>query len=474
MNTSIQILCSFCILLFCGLTSCGQTSQPGHIDQSKQAMKGAGKTGKQRLMIAVVNQTPNIEDSLGGRFDAALNLIAQELPDRFELVTLEQRNDAIRELEADDQEPTAAKIADKLDVDRLLFLQAGRLENMFRVGLIMTQAPDYIKSQNGTGYALIRYRREETGQRIYDTALLEALQRALADATGDSTMFAQAKELAPVRPAPPVVIGGIQFESKNVRPVWSLYEDKVTVSYEMILQIFDVLKDNPNYVAYDLDSRDTMYAMRNLYMVENYRLPSPQEMSMLERFEVHHLVSGIFERTSKDEAVLTLQLGQLNRGMYTTLGTQKISIREDSREKLMEAVRLQRIARNGSARVSYTQQGFTMEVFLCRGFSGQIYRINVSDEAPMHMLMPVMANAVGLYTRHEERLGVYNLTRDIGYGDNDTLSSRKTQEGDLLIIADGGACHKRSDGHWEGMGHEDEEHAHDDEHEHSHDYEIVY
>lgn len=115
-----------------------------------------------------------------------------------------------------------------------------------------------------------------------------------------------------------------------------------------------------------------------------------------------------------------------------------------------------------------------MEVFLCRGFSGQIYRINVSDEAPMHMLMPVMANAVGLYTRHEERLGVYNLTRDVGYGDNDTLSSRKTEDGDLLIIADGGACHKRTDGHWEGMGHEDEEHTHDDEHEHSHDYEIVY
>lgn len=119
-----------------------------------------------------------------------------------------------------------------------------------------------------------------------------------------------------------------------------------------------------------------------------------------------------------------------------------------------------------------------MEVFLCRGFSGQIYRVNVSNEAPMHLLMPVMANAVGLYTRHEDRLGVYNLTRDVGYGDNDTLAARGTQEGDLLIIADGGACHKRSDGHWEGMGHDDEEHGHEEhgheEHEHKPDFEIVY
>lgn len=108
-----------------------------------------------------------------------------------------------------------------------------------------------------------------------------------------------------------------------------------------------------------------------------------------------------------------------------------------------------------------------MEIFLCRGFSGQIFRLNTSEHIPMHQLMPVMANAVGLYTRNEERLGVYNLTQDFGYGDNDTLATRNTRSGDLLIIADGGACHKREDGHWEGMGH-------DDEHVHNHaEYELV-
>lgn len=338
MNTSVRLFCSLFLLLFCGLSSCGQTSRPGNIDQTKQARQQQDKRGKLRLMIAVVNQSKNIEDSLAGRFDAALNLIAKELPDRFELVTLQQRNDAILELEAQDQEPTAAKIADKLDVDRLLFLQAARLENMFRVSIIMTKAPEYIKTENGIGYALIRYHREETGQRIYDTALLEALQRAIADAIEDSTLFAQAKSLAPVRPAPPVVISGIHFDNKSVRPAWGVFDDKVSVSYEMVLQIFNTIKDNPYYVAYDIDSRDSMYAMRNLYMVENYRLPSPLEMQMLEQFEVHHLISGIFERTSKDEAVLTLQLGTLNKGMYALISTQKISIREDSREKLMEAV----------------------------------------------------------------------------------------------------------------------------------------
>lgn len=339
MNTSMQLLCSLCMLLFCGLSSCGQTSHPGGVDQTKQAMQQQEKKEKLRLMIAVVNQGQNIEDSLAGRFDAALNLITKELPNRFELITLQQRNDAIRELEAQDQEPTAAKIADQLDVDRLLFIQAARLENMLRVAVTMTKSPDFIKSQDGVGYALIRYRKEGTGQRIYDTALLEALQRAIADAVEDSSLFAQTKELTPVWPAPPVVISGIQFDNKSTKPAWELFDDKVSISYEMVLQIFNAIKDNPRYVAYDIDSRDSMYALRNLYMVENYRLPSPLEMKMLEQFEVHHLISGTFVRTANNEAVLTLQLGTLNKGMYTVVTNQKTTIREDSREKLMEAVR---------------------------------------------------------------------------------------------------------------------------------------
>ena len=114
-----------------------------------------------------------------------------------------------------------------------------------------------------------------------------------------------------------------------------------------------------------------------------------------------------------------------------------------------------------------------MEVFLCRGFSGQIYRVNVDERLPMQTLTPVMANSIGLYTQHEDRLGVYNLTRDFGYGDSDTLTARGTQEGDLLIIADGGACHKRSDGHWEGVGHDDE-HDHSHDHDHPRDYELLH
>ncbi len=84
-----------------------------------------------------------------------------------------------------------------------------------------------------------------------------------------------------------------------------------------------------------------------------------------------------------------------------------------------------------------------MEVFVCRGYSGQIFRLNAAPSLPIFQLLPVMANSIGLYSSHEERLGVYNLTQDFEYRDSDTLTDRGTCNGDLLILADGGVCHKK-------------------------------
>lgn len=84
-----------------------------------------------------------------------------------------------------------------------------------------------------------------------------------------------------------------------------------------------------------------------------------------------------------------------------------------------------------------------MEVFVCRGYSGSIYRINADENLPLSMLIPVMAQSIGLYSSDVERLGIYNLTKDREYTDADTLEAVGAQDGDLLILADGGICHKK-------------------------------
>lgn len=88
-----------------------------------------------------------------------------------------------------------------------------------------------------------------------------------------------------------------------------------------------------------------------------------------------------------------------------------------------------------------TEEWF-MEVFVCKGYSGQIYRVNVNEHLPVHDVIPVIAESLGFYTSNEERVGMYNLTRDWEYFPQDSLLSRGTCSGDLIILADGGGCHK--------------------------------
>lgn len=337
-TTAYKYLRLFLAAIICCLVSCN-SSEADSSARTDNADKQAGTTASEplRIMIATVTQGPNIEDTLEGRCDAALNLIASELPGRFTLVSFSERNKAIQDIEAAGEEPTALRIAEKLKVDRLLFLKVMRLENMLRIGLKMTAAPAFQSSSDGIGYALVRYR-NAAGQRVYDTALLEALQRALADAVRDSSLFAQAKTVDPVRPAPTLVVSGIRFDDQKMKPDWNMFEDKVVTSYEMVLKVFETIKDSPRFVAYDIDSRDSMYAMRKLYMAENYQAPTGQEMGLLESFEVKYMISGSFVRRTPAVADLTLMLGKLERGNYTEVARRTTTITADSREQVLGAL----------------------------------------------------------------------------------------------------------------------------------------
>jgi len=83
-----------------------------------------------------------------------------------------------------------------------------------------------------------------------------------------------------------------------------------------------------------------------------------------------------------------------------------------------------------------------MEIFVCKGYSGQIYRVNVNEHLIIEEIIPVISESLGFYSSNEDRIGMYNLTRDWEYFPQDTLLSRGTTSGDLIILADGGGCHK--------------------------------
>ncbi len=84
-----------------------------------------------------------------------------------------------------------------------------------------------------------------------------------------------------------------------------------------------------------------------------------------------------------------------------------------------------------------------MEIFVCRGYSGNIHRITVNEYLPLVELLPVLARSIGYYSSNEENLGLYNMSKDFEYLVEQSLSSSKTDNGDLLLLADGAGCYKK-------------------------------
>ncbi|MCS6966419.1 MAG: hypothetical protein NZ473_06605 [Candidatus Kapabacteria bacterium] len=83
-----------------------------------------------------------------------------------------------------------------------------------------------------------------------------------------------------------------------------------------------------------------------------------------------------------------------------------------------------------------------VEVFVCRGFSGQIFRLQLPAEASVEQLLERLRQEFGMWAE-PEALGLYNLTQDFEYLRTDTLAQRGTQPSDLLLVAEGGTCLKR-------------------------------
>lgn len=65
-----------------------------------------------------------------------------------------------------------------------------------------------------------------------------------------------------------------------------------------------------------------------------------------------------------------------------------------------------------------------MEIFICRGYSGQIYRMNVNEHLLLNDIIPIIAEGIGFYTSNQDRIGMYNLSKDWEYLPQDSLISK--------------------------------------------------
>ncbi|OGU11880.1 MAG: hypothetical protein A2X61_10235 [Ignavibacteria bacterium GWB2_35_12] len=304
-------------------------------DSSVSTTSKEADTRKSELfMIADVKLGKEASDLTLSKVESAMAL-AGSLTERFHLVPFSMRDSIAQTIVDQNKAPTAAAIAEKLNVNKILFLNINRVENMLRVDISAVDADDFDEKTEGTGYALLHFIKEKDEQVLYDPSLLAAVQRAVAVCLKDSMMYASLDGKFNVIPAPTLIIGGIDFQDDEELYIWDLYSRMAVASYDMLETIFETAKDCRDFVIYDIATRDTIYKLFKLYFAENYRAPSKFEMEILGKFQVDYYITGTLKRV-KEGAELELGLYKIKDEKLYPVRFEKGILKEDDIYKLRE------------------------------------------------------------------------------------------------------------------------------------------
>lgn len=275
------------------------------------------------------------------KLEAALTL-ALEVTGRYHVVPVLVRDSVVVVLQQRGDTPTAQAVARQLGCGAVCFALAECFVHLLRVELAFRWAPEFTRESRGVGYALVRYARHDTRDLLYDPALLEATQRALAVALGDSGLYLGQEPPLRIVPAALMAVGSIAYEEAPELPPWQLFARKVVTSYEAVLEAIDTARHHPCYVVCDIDTRDSIYARAGFFEPENYNPPTPQELALLAQMEVQYFLAGWLRRVPEG-ARLRLELYRLRWSGGTVVpelvDAREASIAEDSSQVLRRTVR---------------------------------------------------------------------------------------------------------------------------------------
>ncbi|MCX7735487.1 MAG: hypothetical protein N2319_02125 [Candidatus Kapabacteria bacterium] len=289
------------------------------------------------VLLGNVELGPEVHDLEASKIEAGLHL-ACELSKKFRLIPITVRDSVINLMLEQKKDPTAENLAKELQADKVYFAVINRLHNMLRIDLTAFDTKASKKKYKGKGYANLRYREEKTNKIIYDPALLKAFQRAMADAENDSLLFGFLEDNLKVYPAASLIIGGIDFQEDKTLPSWKLYEKKVVTSFDATEIIFNEIKDHPKFAVYDNPSRDSLYSLFHMHIVENYRPPTSFEILALNAMEVDYYITGLLKRVNEG-ALLEIVLCKVNKKNLEVVKSEKEMIYEDSIEEFRAAVK---------------------------------------------------------------------------------------------------------------------------------------
>jgi len=246
------------------------------------------------------------------KVDAALN-IACIASGEYYLFPPEVKDSILIKLQSDRLDATALNAARMLNADYIAFPKVDIFKNIVRTEIALRGVNDTLFYGHGVGFEIVRWKKGEEELNIYDPALVGSAQRALAVALGDTMLYANAKNEYEVYPAKPLAICGLEFIDSRSLPSWSLFEDKEVVSFDIVETMFEAARFSKEYVVLDTDTRDAIYNLFNLYMIENYTQPTVTELDALNRLGVEAFIAGSIRRNS-DGAFLDIRLFHFESG----------------------------------------------------------------------------------------------------------------------------------------------------------------
>ena len=290
-----------------------------------------------RLMIANTNLAGDILNLNPYKFEQALNFISIINP-KFELIPTKVR-DSIANLQANDSNGrNIYEISKNVNADYIVFSRINAFKHLIRTDVNFVNSKNGNEILRGYGYSRASLINEDTGELIYDPAILESLQRAMAAAFKDSTMFVDTTLKMNIKPIPLLIIGGLFFVDDNVLQKWDLFDKKVVNSYDAIETIFETNKNSIDYLVIDTETRDSIYYINKMFVPENYTAPSQHELLALYKMDISYYLSGTFTRLPIG-ARLELTLYKFNNGVLELQNKESEIIAEDSLIKFKETIK---------------------------------------------------------------------------------------------------------------------------------------
>jgi len=249
---------------------------------------------KYRIYLANVIMGQGVDTSLlnANKVKPALHFITTQLTFKYELIPNNEINAAILKL----KNPTTFEVGRFCNADFVFIIKIEQLYNIIRAEIITANpnCPDSAFSHSGLG--VLHIFKSESGMPMFDPTLLVAIQRAFAGAVRDSNMFMFHSPPYNVKPVPSLIVSSIEFIDNPQFAFWDVFNNPTITSYDFIETIYEEIYNTSEWVVFDINSRDAIYSLFNLVLIENNVPPSYAELDAMRRFGVEHYITGVIER----------------------------------------------------------------------------------------------------------------------------------------------------------------------------------